>query len=203
MSKNNKILCPFHGHLLHEPQTPQCTISKGFVVCLFAPLSNFATYCLPFVHASQNNIEVGQEILPRFMSFNMLWSARMLFTFKWPSRRCQSSTGPLPHLNAWNWPHPLRIPLWKPFGSNTIEIVKLVCEVKKIENFGYYSIGITYYDDKLSRNLNHSLDAWSRNQTTYEQKEHELRLMFIWWDIECLQKIGIVSGKKDDLHKLA
>lgn len=57
---------------LMGPQTPKYTISNGFVVSMSASLPNFASYCLSFVHASQTNVEVGQEVLHRFMSLAML-----------------------------------------------------------------------------------------------------------------------------------
>ena len=59
-----------------------CTIFKGFVVWLSLSLPKFAAYFLPIEHAFQTNMEVGQNILPRFMTFNMLWVCINVFTLK-------------------------------------------------------------------------------------------------------------------------
>ena len=61
--------------LIMGPQTSESTISKGFGTCISASLPNFVTYCLPSVHASQTNVDVGREGLLRFMPLTMLWNA--------------------------------------------------------------------------------------------------------------------------------
>ena len=57
------------------------------------PILSQIAYLL-YMHALQTNVEVGWEILPRFMPLTMFWSVKTLLTFKCLSRRCQSSTGP-------------------------------------------------------------------------------------------------------------
>ena len=45
---------------LMGPQTPECTISKGFVACLSVLLPSFTAYCLPSVYALQNKYRGGR-----------------------------------------------------------------------------------------------------------------------------------------------
>src|ERR1700738_1310168 len=66
------------------PQTPECTISKGFVATFSSLLAHFAAYCLPSVHASQTNEVVGGEVLTRFMPFTMLCTTYISFTSNHP-----------------------------------------------------------------------------------------------------------------------
>jgi hypothetical protein len=72
------------------PHILEWTISKDFVTCLSSSLPNFVVYFFPSVHASQINVEVGREKLPRFMPLTMLWSAYTLLKFKCLSRWCQN-----------------------------------------------------------------------------------------------------------------
>ena len=80
---------------------------------------------LTLIHASQTNVEVGREILPRVIFLNMFWSAKMLLISKCPSWWCQSSVG----LPSQSWLHPLRIFVWRSFDIKfvCVELLQLRC----------------------------------------------------------------------------
>lgn len=104
------------------PHTPKCITSKEFVGHLSALLSNFVAYCLLFVQDSHNNIEAGQEVLPKFMPFTMFWSENCSSQLNVRVGCAKAPPNCLPHMNAQSWSHPLRIPPWRSFGTNSFHV---------------------------------------------------------------------------------
>ena len=119
--KVTKYFAPPMDKFLIGPQTPKCTISKGFVASFSTSLPNFVGYCLPFMYASQTNIEVEQEFLHRFMLLIMLWNAKTFLTFKNFNQQYQSSIGlppPRKHMKLFaSAPHISVKVIWYKFPS--------------------------------------------------------------------------------------
>ena len=85
-----KYLVPPIGLVCIELHMSECTLFKGLVSRFSLSFGNIATCCLSLIHVLQNNEDMGQENLPRFIPLNMFRSVWTLFTFNWPRRRYQS-----------------------------------------------------------------------------------------------------------------
>lgn len=89
---STKYVAPPMDLFFMRPQTFKCTISKNIVVCLSALLPTLLHIGYPSCMLC-NKYSGGMRGLPNFRPLTILRSAWTLFTFKWPSWRCQSSTG--------------------------------------------------------------------------------------------------------------
>lgn len=67
-----KYLVSSMDMVLMVPHTSECTISKDLVNHVPLLLRNDALYCLPSMHVSQTNKNVGRGILPIFIPLIML-----------------------------------------------------------------------------------------------------------------------------------
>ena len=100
-------------------QTPECMISKGFVACFSASLIDLAyPLCMPHkpVYRWDKMFYLGSCPSSCFgvhkcSSHSNLWVGG-----------AKAPPDCLPHVNAWSWPHQLRIPPWRSLGTNSFYI---------------------------------------------------------------------------------
>jgi len=95
--KTNYLALPINIVFI-GPYTFKCTIFKGLVIC-FPPLLGYVIYPQWKLHKPM----IG--FLLKFMPFIMLLNAWTLFTFRFPSRRYQSSVVPSVFLQLYKIGH--------------------------------------------------------------------------------------------------